>query len=50
MVSAMLLRIHQSGNLAELDPVRKSLVEEGIACYKRLCCLTEKKDDWEGEV
>lgn len=36
MVSAMLLRIHQSGNLADLDPVRRELVKEGIACYKHL--------------
>ncbi len=36
MVNAMLLRIHQSGNLAELDMVRSALVREGIGCYKRI--------------
>lgn len=34
MVNAMLLRIHQSGHLAKLDPMRKALVQEGIAVYK----------------
>lgn len=33
MVSAMLLRIHQSGHLAELSPERRELVREGIACH-----------------
>jgi len=33
MVSAMLLRIHQSGHLAELSPERLQLVKEGIACH-----------------
>lgn len=36
MVNAMLLRIHQSGNLADLSPVRKALVAEGISCYKKI--------------
>lgn len=36
MVNAMLLRIHQSGNLADLSPVRRELVKEGIACYKAI--------------
>lgn len=36
MTNAMLLRIHQSGNLAELDAVRSRLVQEGIACYKQI--------------
>ncbi len=36
MVNAMLLRIHQSGNLAELSPVRKKLVHEAISCYKNI--------------
>lgn len=36
MVNAMLLRIHQSGNLADLSPSRKRLVQEGISCYKRI--------------
>lgn len=33
MVNAMLLRIHQSGHLAELSPARLSLVHEGIRCH-----------------
>lgn len=36
MVNAMLLRIHQSGHLAELSPERYALVKEGIACYKQM--------------
>ena len=36
MVNAMLLRIHQSGHLAELSPERKDIVIEGIRCYKNI--------------
>ncbi len=36
MVNAMLLRIHQSGHLANLSPRRFELVKEGIACYKSI--------------
>lgn len=36
MVNAMLLRIHQSGQLAQLDPERKDLVAEGIQVYKQI--------------
>ena len=36
MVNAMLLRIHQSGNLSQLSSERESLVSEGIACYKKI--------------
>ena len=36
MINAMLLRIHQSGHLAELPPERLALVKEGIACYKNI--------------
>lgn len=36
MVNAMLLRVHQSGNLAELSPLCSALVKEGIDCYKRI--------------
>ncbi|MCR5420454.1 MAG: alpha-galactosidase [Lachnospiraceae bacterium] len=36
MINAMLLRIHQSGHLAELPDDRLSLVKEGIACYKNI--------------
>ena len=32
----MLLRIHQSGHLAELPEDRIQLVKEGIACYKNI--------------
>lgn len=33
MVNAMLLRIHQSGHLAQLTPSRLALVREGIQCH-----------------
>jgi len=36
MVNALLVRIHQSGHLAELSAERRSLVAEGIRCYKTL--------------
>jgi alpha-galactosidase len=36
MVNALLLRIHQSGHLAELSPERFALVREGIAYYKSI--------------
>lgn len=36
MINAMLLRIHQSGHLAELSEERLDLVKEGIACYKSI--------------
>lgn len=36
MINAMLLRIHQSGHLAELSAERFDLVKEGIACYKNI--------------
>ena len=36
MVNAMLLRIHQSGHLAELTPERLHYVKEGIDVYKSL--------------
>ncbi|MDD7740869.1 MAG: glycoside hydrolase family 36 protein [Fusicatenibacter sp.] len=36
MVNAMLLRIHQSGHLAEISEERFELVKEGIACYKKI--------------
>ena len=36
MINSMLLRIHQSGHLAELSEERRALVKEGIACYKRI--------------
>jgi|HigsolmetaGSP11D_1036233.scaffolds.fasta_scaffold04654_3 alpha-galactosidase len=38
MVNAMLLRIHQSGHLAELSPERLELVKEAIRCYKQIRC------------
>lgn len=34
MVNAMMMRIHQSGHLANLSPESLKLVREGIACYK----------------
>ncbi len=36
VVSALLLRIHQSGHLANLDEERFRLIQEGIACYKEI--------------
>jgi len=36
MVNAMLLRIHQSGHLANLSPRRFDLVKEAIDCYKSI--------------
>lgn len=36
MVNAMLLRIHQSGHLAEINKERFALVQEGIAYYKKI--------------
>lgn len=36
MVNALLLRIHQSGHLAEISPERFDLVKEGIDCYKEI--------------
>ncbi|WP_230399322.1 glycoside hydrolase family 36 protein [Novisyntrophococcus fermenticellae] len=36
MVNAMLLRIHQSGHIAELSENRFDLITEGIACYKKI--------------
>ncbi len=36
MVNALLMRIHQSGQLAEIAPERLALVREGLAYYKRI--------------
>lgn len=36
MVNAMLMRIHQSGHLAEISPERLALVREGITYYKSI--------------
>lgn len=36
MVNALLLRVHQSGHLAELSPRRKELVKEGLDYYKTI--------------
>jgi alpha-galactosidase len=36
MVNALLLRVHQSGHLAELSPERLELVKEGLAYYKSI--------------
>ena len=36
MVSAMLLRIHQSGHLAKISPELRALVKEGISVYKSI--------------
>lgn len=36
MVSSMLLRIHLSGHLVKLDDLRKTLVKDGIAVYKKI--------------
>ena len=42
MVNAMLLRIHQSGHLAMLEPERLELVREAISVYKNI--RTDIKD------
>ncbi len=36
MVNAMMLRIHQSGHLAEISRENFALVKEGIECYKSM--------------
>ena len=36
MVNVLLLRIHQSGHLAELSPERRAAVDEAIAVYKNI--------------
>jgi alpha-galactosidase len=36
MVNAMLLRIHQSGHLARINPERKALVKEALDYYKTI--------------
>jgi alpha-galactosidase len=36
MVSAMLMRVHQSGHLAELSEERRALVKEGLDFYKTI--------------
>lgn len=36
MVNALLLRVHQSGHLAELSPRRKELVKEALDYYKEI--------------
>lgn len=47
MVNAMLLRIHQSGHLAEISPSRSALVTEGIQYYKSIRSDIKKAlPDW----
>lgn len=36
MINALLLRVHQSGAIEELDAARLSLVTEALTCYKAL--------------
>ncbi|MDU5950050.1 MAG: alpha-galactosidase, partial [Paenibacillus macerans] len=36
MVNALLLRVHQSGHLAELSPRRRELVKEALDYYKTI--------------
>ncbi|MCC8025510.1 MAG: alpha-galactosidase [Clostridium sp.] len=36
MVNALLMRVHQSGHLAELPPERSALVKEGLDYYKSI--------------
>ena len=36
MVNAMMLRIHQSGQVTKIGPEKLALVKEGIACYKTI--------------
>lgn len=58
MVNAMMLRIHQSGHLAEISEQGFALVKEGIGCYKAMrgdirravpywpLGLAKAEDDW----
>lgn len=43
MINAMLMRVHQSGHMADIAPERKELVREGLGYYK-----TIRKDIREG--
>lgn len=36
MINAMMLRIHQSGHLVNIEPERKALVKEAIGVYKEM--------------
>ncbi len=36
MINAMLMRIHQSGHMAQMSEERLALVKEGIRCYKEI--------------
>lgn len=36
MINAMLLRIHQSGHLANIDTQRRSLVKEALSVYRKI--------------
>lgn len=42
MVNAMLLRVHQSGHLAEMSPSRLALVQEGLELHREI--VQETKD------
>ncbi|MBQ6633637.1 MAG: alpha-galactosidase [Ruminococcus sp.] len=58
MINAMLMRIHQSGHLANIDDERLALVRQGLDIYKRIrkdireavpfwpLGLSDFKDDW----
>lgn len=47
MVNALLVRIHQSGHLAELSPERKALVKEALTYYKEIRYdLRHSLPDW----
>ncbi|MDI4650024.1 glycoside hydrolase family 36 protein [Cohnella hashimotonis] len=58
MVNAMLLRVHQSGHVAELSPRRRALVKEALDYYKTMRAdiasglpfwplgLPTQQDDW----
>jgi len=58
MVNALLLRVHQSGHLAELSPRRRALVKEALDYYKTIRSdireslpfwplgLPKSEDDW----
>ena len=36
MVNAMLLRVHQSGHLGNIEPERKALVKEALSVYRKI--------------
>lgn len=47
MVNSLLLRVHQSGHLAELTPRRRALVKEALDYYKSIrACIPQAFAFW----